>query len=321
MSQDLLAPLWARLDAEPPVFFADRSDPALAAGRERLIELGFLHEIEPARFALCSECGGGHVRLVRWAENPKDGTRTAYVPCPNCGRVRIDPNVLIRWAVDVPCLLSAVFAAAGGRAALSELVPGRLWFLGGATWGGRSRQAYFARFVHGHERASALAALNPYRRAVLFHPTERAARQWADTTPNPVVALESVVALGPDGLTFDGSIVAGRLADAGFGAPKPKPPQRRGERAGKIERLVKELREWLPKARNHAHATRDLNGTPQLLKQLTQQDLATMAEMPEYDVSRCLNDPDAVLLKLLWETAADLDKILAWDGRVGGDPP
>jgi hypothetical protein len=32
-------------------------------------------------------------------------------------------------------------------------------------------------------------------------------------------------------------------------------------------------------------------------------------------VSRCLKDPAARELRLLWETALELDKVLAWKGR------
>jgi hypothetical protein len=150
-------------------------------------------------------------------------------------------------------------------------------------------------------------------------PTESSARTW-EATPNPVVALESVVALGPGGLTFDAALVEGRLADAACDASQPKPPRKRDERAGKIELLVRELREHLREARDHACSFRELGRTPVLLDRPSQKDLAKRCGLTESDVSRCLNDQEAVLLRALWEAAADLDRVLAWDGSVGGDP-
>jgi hypothetical protein len=56
------------------------------------------------------------------------------------------------------------------------------------------------------------------------------------------------------------------------------------------------------------------------LERPSQKDLASLCELTETDVSRCLKDPEARLLRLLWETASDLDRILAWEGTVGTDP-
>src|SRR5262245_45406696 len=116
MSSDPLVPVWARLDCEPAVFFADRADPTFEGCRDPLVARGFLREIEPAGVALCQACGGGHLRPVVWLE-PRTGAKKAYIPCPNCGSVEIDPSALRRWAVAIPEVLAAVFRAAGGRAA------------------------------------------------------------------------------------------------------------------------------------------------------------------------------------------------------------
>ena len=321
MSRDPLAPIWARLDTEPPVFFGDRPDPEFEGSRDRLVGAGFLRETAPAAIALCTACGGGHVRAVSWVEEPGTGARHAYLPCPNCGLVRVEPARLRRWAVDAHALLTAVFGAARGRAAVSELVPNRLWYLGTATWLGRSRQAYFTRSAHVHARPAVRAALDPHPRAVLFHPTEHARRAWGATTPNPSIALESVVALDPDGVRFDTALVDAHLADAGCAEPKPKAPIKRGPFAAKIETLVRELRAHVRAARDHAFSLRDLGRPPALLPRPTQKMLAASCGLSETDVSRCLNDPDAVLLQLLWETAADLDRVLSWDGFVESNSP
>lgn len=56
----------------------------------------------------------------------------------------------------------------------------------------------------------------------------------------------------------------------------------------------------------------------ELLPRPSQKTLAEMTGLSESDLSRCLNDDQAVLLQLLWQTVADLDQVLAWDGSLGG---
>jgi hypothetical protein len=80
------------------------------------------------------------------------------------------------------------------------------------------------------------------------------------------------------------------------------------------------VRDHLSNARRHWYATRDL-GRATHLPRPTQKELAARCELTESDVSRCLKDPAADLLRLLWEAADDPDKILAWDGSVGSGPP
>lgn len=321
MSGDPLAPVWSRLDSEPPVFFGDRPEPAFAAVRDNLVQRGFVRAAEPSRFAVCRACGGGHVRRVAWVEDAASGTRRPCVPCPECGLTFIDADHLRTWAIDVPHLLAGVTAAARGQGEVQEIVRGRLWFLGRIPSLGRRHSAYFARAVHGHERPAVLAALTPHPRALLFHPTEHAMRSWESNTPNPTLALESVVNLGPAGLTVDAATIEARLVDAGFGAPKPRVQKRRAERAASIEILVKELREWLNGAKNHVNSFIELGRIAKLPPRPTQKELSKLTDLSETTVSRCLNDTQAIVLKLLWEKAVDLQSVLEWDGSVGGDSP
>lgn len=65
----------------------------------------------------------------------------------------------------------------------------------------------------------------------------------------------------------------------------------------------------------HLFPIRDTLGTPELLPRPSQQDLAKRAGLTETDVSRCLKDPAARELRLQWETALELDKVLGWIGR------
>jgi hypothetical protein len=311
-----------RLDADPPLFFDDQLGQALAGSRDRLLGLGLLRPAAPSNSAACRECGNGYTNRVVWLTDGRTGRPAPFIPCRECGPVRVPPDRLRRWAIDVPNLLAAVLAAAGGRGTPAEVVPdGRLWHLGHVTWGGRSREAYFARCVYYPVRPAVAAALAARPKAVLFLPTEASARGWATATPNPVVALESVVSLGPDGITFDPAPVESRLVEAGLaGTPgsRKKPLPKRATRAEGIDRLTREMIEHLREAREHALAMHDLKGERELLPRPTKKQLAARTRLSRSDVTRCFQDESARELRLYWQMADDLDQVLGFRGPVGG---
>lgn len=92
-----------------------------------------------------------------------------------------------------------------------------------------------------------------------------------------------------------------------------KPPPRRGTRAANIEKLEKELEKHLLAARDHAHSCRERE--PALLPRPTQKDLARWTGLTQSDVSRCLNDPRAKVLKILWDTANSLEAVMKYNRR------
>lgn len=318
MRPEPLTLILQRLDNEPPLFFAEEVEEYLGNVLARLLHLGVLRETTPSGTAACRDCGYGYVGRVEFITSTRTGRPHAYIPCPECGPVEVSPDRLRRWLVDVTGLLGALAAAAGIRGPTGEVVPGRLWRIGRATWAQRSREIYFARHVHAPNRDTLVAEMSRRPKSLLFVPTEANVRNWGGATTNLVLALESVLTLGPDALTFDHSFVESRLSDAGLtGEVKTKrKPRKRGERAAKIEALKKELIQHLLAARDHARATADRSGTPKLLPRPAQKQLARLAGLTESDVSRCLADPEARELRLLWETAADLDRILSWSGPI-----
>jgi hypothetical protein len=318
MAPDLLRPLWHRLDTDPPCFFAEEFHRAFAPSHQRVLDLRLLRPAAASATARCPECGSGHVGTAHRLLDRRTGRVVVHLSCPTCGPTRVEPDELRRWAVDVPNLLSAVVAAAGGRGEPTELVPGHVWRLGHVTWCGRPRETYFVRCLHEGSRAAVTAALARHPKAALMFATEAAARKWAGPT-NPTLALESIVSLGPAGLDLDPSAVEGRLAAAGLlDGPKRRPkPKRRGPRASNIERIQEALVDHIRAARDRAFVDQDLGHTPILLPRPTQQELAGLLGLGESDVSRCLNDPRAPVLRQLWEMAADLNAVMNFRGLPG----
>jgi len=94
-----------------------------------------------------------------------------------------------------------------------------------------------------------------------------------------------------------------------------KPTPMRGSRAVNIEKLEKALEAHLVAAHNHAHSFLDQGMEPFLLPRPDQKLLAKLTGLTESDVSRCMNDPRARLLSILWATADSLDAVLKYKRR------
>ena len=120
--------------------------------------------------------------------------------------------------------------------------------------------------------------------------------------------------------------MAGRSRDAiaEFNAPtlisllgrKKSPPKKRADRAANIESLKREMIQHLRAARDHAFAKKKQTGEPELLPRPTQKALGERVGLSEYAVSRCLADSDAQELKLYWESANNLNKIMSGKGPI-----
>lgn len=310
----MLTALWQRLDRNPPLFFDDQLEPALAGARDQVFGMGLLRQGPPSRNAACPDCGYG-CRIV-WESNERTGARVAFISCRTCGPIEVEPDRLRQWAIDVPQLLAAVKAAGRISGPVNEVVEGHLWHLGAAVWG-RRREAYFIRCAHEGVRARVACALKTHPKAVLFFPDEAAAHWWGSATDNPVVALESVVTLAAGGLAFDAAAVAELLADAqpGNGA-KPTPCPKRSSRLADIARLTEAMVAFLRTARDHAFATEELTGTPELLPRPSKTQLAKETKIPKSRVTRCFKDKSARELKLYWKTAISLEEVMKFKGPI-----
>jgi hypothetical protein len=316
--RDVLPTVLQRLEIEPPVLYW-RELRAYGADLELLLRLGVLRETTPAGSACCPECLFGPQHRVQYIADSTTHARHGYIHCPQCGIVEVALDSLRRWRIDPAGFLRAAFSDAGVSGPATEVMPGRLWLVGKVTWAARRREVYFARCYRRDDGSSLVTEMSRRPRAVLFTPTEAAARRWAGAVENLVIALESALSLEDGSIRFDGEYVEGRLADAGLtGAAKAERPKRkRAERAAKIEVLEKELIAHLRAARDYAYATMDRTGTPALLPRPSQKQLAERTGLTEADVSRCLKDSNARELRLYWETAQDLDQIMRWKAPAG----
>lgn len=87
---------------------------------------------------------------------------------------------------------------------------------------------------------------------------------------------------------------------------------RRASREADIDKLERALEEHIRSARDHAFNLKARGQPIVLLPRPEQKDLAVQLGMSTSAVSRCLHDPRAKVLKILWETADSIEAVLAF---------
>lgn len=298
--------LW-RWELEPPRF--DQYDFSANLG-------GFLSELEAAGVLLpappagswdCTDCGS-HCRLV-YLDDAR-GISRVYAACSRCGPVAVESRQLDRFDIDTAALLTAIFQA--HRASVEPIDPRGFWKVGRATWAGQSREVWFVRGAAPEVNTKAKSLLATHRRACLFTPTRDAAQAWTKRVPCIVVALEDVLDWTAGGFQLDEDVIAARLDGTEPSIEKPKPRPKRGSRAAAIEALRQELNAHIHAAADHAFATSEQTGTPELLPKPTQAELAKRIGVSPPTLGRCLADKAAPELRILWDAANDVYEVMKW---------
>ena len=294
------SPIWSRWELSPPAITVRDAeclyqDQVTALRRHRLVK-----PTTPATEYQCRECG--EHQPVTYATD-REGSRRGFIVCDGCGPSRVRPESLDQIVFDTEQLLSHLFA--GTRLAIKPVFSDRLWQIGRRTIEGRSRELLFLRSWRFGQERSIAKHISRRSRSLVFIPLNSSAERLSEVVPNVVVSIEEVVEFADDGLRIDWEAIEERVAElSDFEAPMVKPQPRRSTRVAKIESLVREVTQHLRSAADHAHATGNLLPRP------TQQELAQRTGMSKFDVSRCISDPSANQLRLLWQTADDLDAIL-----------
>lgn len=89
----------------------------------------------------------------------------------------------------------------------------------------------------------------------------------------------------------------------------------RGTRAANIDKLAKAMENHLIAARDHACSLKDRGMEPVLLPRPQQKEFSKLTGLSASDISRCLKDPRAKLLQILWQTAESLDDVMRFKRR------
>jgi len=298
-----------RLESNPPKI----TKLELGGALSQCLALGLLRQAEPARALPCPECDGSRLLTIEFIQNKLTKKNHAYIACPECGPVEIDSEQLERWRVDPVAVAKAalrrLFPTLGVP---TEIVPGRLWRIGKVTLAGQPREIFLACGYRTSTGTAVIETLRGRSKSVLLMPSEVGVTRWGSATNNLVLALESLVSVQKFGIELDVGLLESRAADH-FGVKTAIiKPKRRAGRVANIEALERELKEHLRTARDHAVTSRDLSGEAKLLPRPTKEELGQRAKVSPSAVTRCFDDEAGAELRLMWEWAADLDRILTF---------
>ncbi|TWT68600.1 hypothetical protein [Crateriforma conspicua] len=294
------SPIWSRWELNPPAFTLRDAKPLHHDQFAILRRLRLVKPTTPATELQCKDCGE-HQPVIYSSD--REGNRHGFIVCEGCGPAEVLPESLDQFVFDTEQLLEHLFADT--RLAINPVVSDLLWQIGRRTYKGQSRELLFLRCVNAKNGTSIVEQLGRRTRSLVFTPLTSSAARLDTMVSNLVIGIQDVVEFSEDGLQIDWEAVEDRLIESSeSNVQKPKPQPRRSSRTAKIELLVNELTQHLRSAADHAHASGELLPRP------TQQELARRTNMSKSDVSRCLKDSSADQLRLLWQTANDLDAVL-----------
>ena len=265
-----------------------------------LLDTGLIRPGEYERTYYCNSCFEDGE--VTWHERPDGSTR--IVNRCKCSIYPLEPEQLRSWRIVTPVLIQRIGEAMGFKPPFTESLPEFVWFFGRKP----RREFYFVSSLMRQDQAAVKGFFTPFPTAVLLAATNYTQKVLGDLLPNHLCfSLEAITTLDDTcRLTVDMTEIDALTAPT---ADKPKRQRaKRGNRAANIEKLVQELRQHIIAARDHAWEVGDLLPRPSL------QDLGKLAGLEKYEVSRCMRDADADILRLLWKVAGDIKLVREWKG-------
>lgn len=269
------------------------------------IEQGLLEPNKSACRLICQGCGEIADADVVWLGDK------AILSCAQCGPLQIDPARLRCWQINVQRLLDQIRHAMRLKGVESELADGRLWRLGNLHWSGVVWPVICGRGL-GSARAGAwFENVRTTLQTVLISFSGLPSPEVSDRFSGTAFALDELVIDGDGPLVVDWAEINLRLPKPAsvLGRKKDKLPKR-ASRIAHIESLTRELTEHVRSAREYAVDTQLRTGKALLLPRPTCELLAARLRVDKSTVSRCLADASARELRMVWELAVDLDRIL-----------
>ena len=198
---DPLSILWPLVDHPDAVVSWQTAAWWPAGVRDTLLGLGFLREVEPARYVRCPECHEHDGEVIAFS-GPDGATRYA-IPCPEVLRAEVSLDELRQWRIDFPRIAAVVAEGLhlGGKPA--ELDPGRLWRLGRWSYRNASRDMLLGRGFGRADAETLRRAVTGSRKPVVFLPwTAPASDFWTGKSP-PVIRLPEVTSCTDGVVGFD----------------------------------------------------------------------------------------------------------------------
>ena len=274
---------------------------------EMLQEKKYLTPSENQDAIFCPTCH--HFADVVWMHIKGRGD-VPYGACVECRSYEIDPGLLRTWLVRLETILERVAEQLELRGGVHSHIPNLLWRLGRK----KNREYFYIRRFKSDERRILRNELSKMPKAVLITGTDHNLKEIRFDLDNASFSLESMAHLDDEcELVIDFEALRDIIGDDDIPdkKSKPKPAPKGGMIAVSIEKLIKELEQFLKDARDHALATAERDDID-LLPRPTKEDLAKRIGVSPATVTRCFahKSRNANLLNLLWEQANDLKSIL-----------
>jgi len=307
MSPDPLDLIWRSSEVESSVFTSEETRVWPTGTLAALSGLGLLREASTATHVTCDACTEGHAEEVMRLSYP-DGEPRFFIQCPEHGRIEVDCDQLRQWSVDFSAMARLLGQVLGAKGEPQELVPSRIWKIGRVSLAGRSRVAWMGRGLAWSDVMAFRDVLPRGNSPVLFY-LGRAPRDGTLTLkPDAVIDLALLVSLSDGQLVLDRGALEEQLSATQSERAK-KTPRKRAPRTTAIDALEKALIEHIRAARDHIFSEERAGRPGFLPPRPKKKELAILCGLSPSRVTHAFHDENAHTLRMLWDLAADRDRV------------
>lgn len=207
MNRQTLQAILNRAETEEMLFGWEDVSEWTKGTLDKLRGLRLLRPASPASTMGCFDCERECLAAPAMIVERPNGTRQAYLECPEYVRVEKPIDRLNRWQVDIEGLAARLAQALGDQC--EEIMPGRLWMVGRLEIGGARTEVLLARGLAWPDGERVLREARSRRRsqaAVVLVPA-RAGDDAAFDGSVEIVPLDEALRLDGDVLSVDVSAI------------------------------------------------------------------------------------------------------------------
>ena len=191
---------------------------------ERLLELGFLRQLEPAQEVKCLSCDSRHWDEIITLPPGKDGKPRHYIPCPENLRERVPEYRLNRYGLNLEGIARFLHRSLSCRGEPQEMVPGRVWSLGRLSLAGKFRSLALAHGLTWRDRQELITRCSLFVQPtqVVTLVTGRVPYPGTMDPAPPWVTLSSLLVVEETSIEIDRDLLE-EAARQLSGTPEPRP--------------------------------------------------------------------------------------------------
>ena len=247
--------------------------------------LGVFIKDTPDMTAFCDRC---HDDTPVEVHKNKDGKTTYWRVC--CFPVkRINPKNFRVWLVEPKPVFDSFREQVGIKGAIDEIIPEQAW-----KWGRCGQQSFvYVRRVTEDDLKQVAAVLKRFPESIFITPRTCYLETLDIVLPNRGIAFDEISSLDENyQIQWDLEKI-----NAAIEPEVRQSLQTQRRRVNRIDRLTAVMKEHYRTAREY------LRLTGEIFPRIKQAELGKRAGLSQDAVSRCLNDPKAIVLRALWDNA------------------